>query len=113
MNAKPETDVDTLATVSATRPIPCPATKKSFAVRVRLAAQTLMATITAKYASATVTIVGLPTCDIGPAVAPPFWRSRSPAAVIARLPRAPRRASWQHGVHRERRRAARRPRAHR
>jgi hypothetical protein len=48
MNANPDTDVDTLATVSATRPMPCPATKKSAAVRVRRAAHTLMPATTAK-----------------------------------------------------------------
>ena len=67
MNAKPETDVDTDATVSAARPIPWPATKKSLAVRVRRVAQMLMSTMTAKYASATATIVGLVTRVIGPA----------------------------------------------
>ncbi|MFN2635581.1 MAG: hypothetical protein ABR585_00945 [Gemmatimonadaceae bacterium] len=48
MNANPETDTDTDATVRAINPIPLPATKKSFAVWVRRAAQTLIATMTAK-----------------------------------------------------------------
>ena len=48
MNANPEIDTDTDATVSATRPIPLPATKKSLAVLVLRAAHTLIATITAK-----------------------------------------------------------------
>jgi hypothetical protein len=48
MKANPETEVDTDATVRAMSPIPWPATKKSLAVRVRLAAHTLIATITVK-----------------------------------------------------------------
>jgi hypothetical protein len=48
MKAKPDTDTETDATVSARRPIPFPATKKSLAVRVLRAAQTLIPTITAK-----------------------------------------------------------------
>jgi hypothetical protein len=48
MKANPETETDTDATVSAIRPIPFPATKKSLAVLVRRAAQMLMPMMTAK-----------------------------------------------------------------
>jgi hypothetical protein len=48
MKANPDTDAVTEATVSATSPMPRPATKKSRAVRVRRADQTLIATMPAK-----------------------------------------------------------------
>ena len=48
MKAKPDTVADIAASASAPRPIPWPATKKSLAVRVRRAAQTLIATTIAK-----------------------------------------------------------------
>jgi hypothetical protein len=62
MNANPETEVETEATVSATSPIPCPATKKSLAVLVLRDAQTLIAMITAKYTIPTAITLGCATC---------------------------------------------------
>src|SRR2546428_10108908 len=58
MNANPDTETETDATVSAISPIPFPATKKSLAVRVCRAAQMLMPMITAKYSSPTVMTAG-------------------------------------------------------
>ena len=55
-------------------------------MRVRRVAHTLIATITAKYASATPTMTGLRTVPMGPA-APPFCSSASSgSAMVAVMP---------------------------
>ena len=58
MNANPESVADIVASVSGRRPIPPPATKKSFAVRVLRVAQAPMSATTTKYATATPMITG-------------------------------------------------------
>jgi hypothetical protein len=66
MNANPEIEVETDATVRATSPMPWPATKKSLAVFVRRDAHRLIATTTAKYASPTKTMAGCAKCGSVP-----------------------------------------------